>query len=72
MAQAAGLTRGLAGGDHQDGAHPLPSGEDRIAHRLVEVRGKFGFRGKVAVQRPVDERAFFLEIVLDVHIGSVL
>jgi len=61
---------GLGGGESQNGPEPLSTSKDAVAHGLVDGGGFDRGARKMAVKRPVNERAAGGKIVFQVHAGG--
>ena len=56
-------------GEQDGGTHPLATGEERVAHRLVDGGGLGLLRRQEAVERGVDGRRARFEKILEVELG---
>ncbi len=60
-------SRGLKGGDRQNGTNPLTSSKEAMSDRLVNRSGGFRFSWKTSLKSRIDDLFLFLQISFDFH-----
>ena len=61
----AGASTGFGSGESQDGTKTFPSGEDRVAHGLMDRPGRDRDLGEEIVEGVVDEFELAFEVVFE-------
>ncbi len=61
----------LSSGQRQNGSYPLPAGEKRVMHRLMERLRMLPALSQIALQRAIDQQSPIFEVAVQVEVGHL-